>query len=367
MKKIFTLFAVSLFTATLCAECPAPTNLQLTNATDNSITVSWTAGGEETEWNLEYDLGTGWVSVTENPLTTTSYTFTEIVPYSFQVQSICGEEGAWSEVITFGAPSSLTLSAVTSSSATIRWSPVAGVSQYQYKLDDEEWSSENIIEATQVDLNNLLPNTDYTFYLRSYYSETAQSATISQDFTTDCVAKPLPFEEDFSEGIDCWTMINCHESTGADEGVFLFYQNSNPPQYLISPALISSGKQVKVEFLYKANNESLMESFEVGYSTTTSALISFTWGTEVKCTATEFGDPYSETLPSNTKYIAIKYTAKDKDGLIIDDFNVTAVEPTDINSVGADDAKAIKLIENDQLVIIRDGIKYNAQGKRLGE
>lgn len=153
MKKIFTLLAVILFTAYIYADCPAPTNLRLTNATDNSITVSWTAGGEETEWNLEYQQGEdGWGPITGNPLTTTSYTFTEMEassPYSFQVQSICGEEGAWSNVITFDAPATLTISEVTSTTATLEWSDVAGVSQYQYKLDDEEWSSENMRNRTK--------------------------------------------------------------------------------------------------------------------------------------------------------------------------------------------------------------------------
>ena len=218
MKKIFTLFAVSLFTAYIYADCPAPTNLRLTNATDNSITVSWTAGGEETEWNLEYDLGTGWVSVTENPLTTTSYTFTETVPYSFQVQSICGEEGAWSNVITFDAPTNLTISEVTSTTATLTWKETEGVSQYQYKLDDEEWSSANIIEATQVDLNNLLPNTDYTFYLRSYYSETAQSTVINIAFTTK-EAEPTAIDN---------TAVNVKSTKRIEDGMLLIEHNGVP-------------------------------------------------------------------------------------------------------------------------------------------
>ena len=151
MKKIFTLLAVILFTAYIYADCPAPTNLRLTNATNNSITVSWTAGGEETEWNLEYQQGEdGWGPITGNPLTTTSYTFTEMeaVPYSFQVRVTCDAE-AWSKVITFDAPATLTVSEVASTTATLEWSDVAGVSQYQYKLDDEEWSSENMRNRTK--------------------------------------------------------------------------------------------------------------------------------------------------------------------------------------------------------------------------
>lgn len=47
-------------------ECPEPTNLSATNITQNSAKVTWTAGGTETEWELEYGpagfvLGTGTV------------------------------------------------------------------------------------------------------------------------------------------------------------------------------------------------------------------------------------------------------------------------------------------------------------------
>lgn len=34
--------------------CPAPTNVVVANETENSAEVSWTAGGEETAWNLRY-------------------------------------------------------------------------------------------------------------------------------------------------------------------------------------------------------------------------------------------------------------------------------------------------------------------------
>jgi hypothetical protein len=42
------------YTATTAISCPAITGLQADVITDNSLDVSWTAGGAETEWEVEY-------------------------------------------------------------------------------------------------------------------------------------------------------------------------------------------------------------------------------------------------------------------------------------------------------------------------
>lgn len=43
----------------------------------------------------------------------------------------------------------------------------------------------------------------------------------------------------------------------------------------------------------------------------------------------------------------------------------TPSEPTGFENTNAEGKKAVKLIENDQIVIIRDGVKYNAQGQKM--
>ena len=72
--------------------CPAPTNLTVTNATTSTADVSWTAGGTETAWNLEYkeSTATTWTTI---PVTTTSYQLTNLTGatlYDVRVQADCG-------------------------------------------------------------------------------------------------------------------------------------------------------------------------------------------------------------------------------------------------------------------------------------
>ncbi len=74
--------------------CTQPTNLTVTNITQNSADVAWTAGGDETSWILEYkeNSDASWTSV---PLTTTSYTLTNLsslTNYSVRVQADCGND-----------------------------------------------------------------------------------------------------------------------------------------------------------------------------------------------------------------------------------------------------------------------------------
>ncbi|MFN5417329.1 MAG: T9SS type A sorting domain-containing protein [Flavobacteriia bacterium] len=73
--------------------CPKPTNLSFSNATDNAATLSWTAGGSETAWLIEYDtagfvLGTGnTVVANSNPFSLSGLTAS--TNYDVYVYAIC--------------------------------------------------------------------------------------------------------------------------------------------------------------------------------------------------------------------------------------------------------------------------------------
>jgi hypothetical protein len=71
--------------------CDAPTGLTVTNITHNSATVSWTAGGDETAWSVQYksDDASQWQ---EANVQTTSHTIEGLNPqthYAVRVKAVC--------------------------------------------------------------------------------------------------------------------------------------------------------------------------------------------------------------------------------------------------------------------------------------
>lgn len=79
--------------------CPRPTALAASNITSNSADLSWTLGGSETSWEIDYN-GTTEV-VTENPYALSG--LTDNTDYMVRVRAICSETDTsdWSNAITF--------------------------------------------------------------------------------------------------------------------------------------------------------------------------------------------------------------------------------------------------------------------------
>lgn len=87
--------------------CPRPTDLLVTSVNSNSAEFSWTAGGLETEWEVEYGeagfvLGTGTSMITStNPEQLTG--LFDNTSYDVFVRAVCipGDTSAWSPVVNF--------------------------------------------------------------------------------------------------------------------------------------------------------------------------------------------------------------------------------------------------------------------------
>ena len=139
-------------------------------------------------------------------------------------------------------------------------------------------------------------------------------------------------EEGFEGTIDEWTLVDCHDNTGIStsypayngEGLFRFYYSTTPPQYLISPMLAGTDNGLQVSFFYEAYSSYYIESFQVGYSTTTNDVNAFVFVDEISTNITSWQE-YSKTFPAGTKYVAVKYTAYDQFYLFLDDFKFMAI------------------------------------------
>ena len=77
--------------------------------------------------------------------------------------------------------------------------------------------------------------------------------------------------------------------------------------------------EMKLSFWYRASNENLPETFQVGYSTTTDDISAFTWGDEITASNKQWTQ-YRKTFPAGTKYVAVRYNSNDQAALLLDDF-----------------------------------------------
>ena len=183
----------------------------------------------------------------------------------------------------------------------------AGVTATGASVQGYDYNSLEAVTATQ---RNFIPKTTF-------------------GFTPACEPKSLPYVYGFEDPgeFDCWTKLNCHNSSAIYSGVgyesnhsFRFRYNSTPPQYLISPKFEGTSGMY-VSFYYRNHSDTYPETFHVGYSTTTKSLNAFTWGTEVTANDQSTWKFYKEFFPIGTKYVAIKLTSYDQFYLYLDNFN----------------------------------------------
>ncbi len=116
--------------------CPAPQNLTSDNLLGNSVDLSWTAGGSESQWEIEYGLtgfnkGSGTKILTSsNP--TTINTLNTSTTYDFYVTAVCGATP--NEDDSF-ATSPLTIT-----------TPICGIFTAPYTFNVEDQNTNSIIQ-----------------------------------------------------------------------------------------------------------------------------------------------------------------------------------------------------------------------------
>lgn len=88
--------------------CPQPSNISVDDATFNTADISWTAGGSETQWQIEYGLngfaqGTGTSSLVNGAPSSQLSGLSSHSVYQFYIRSICGigDTSVWSGPVSF--------------------------------------------------------------------------------------------------------------------------------------------------------------------------------------------------------------------------------------------------------------------------
>ncbi len=331
--------------AVTCAEVGAPVASEITAT---SATLTWEKAGDVENYQFECvrkgETPT-WAADAQNVLTVTLDTLKAFTEYDFYVRAYCGSgegEQGNSKKVSFQterscfAPTSLNVAEndVTTTTAKVTWGASGkGETSWQYTFEEwsdevPDWSNAVVTDQTEVTLTDLTPKKMYQVWVRSFCADDDQSEAVTTYFSTkvDCSAAALPFEEDFSGDIECWTLTNCISGTGVSTDEDFRFKWNTAPQYLITPELPASAKQIQVDFDYKSEGSYYPESFKLGYSTTDKELTSFTWGEEVTNITNTTFKTYSEILPAGVKFIAIQCTSDDKYYLHIDNFKASEYE-----------------------------------------
>lgn len=141
----------------------------------------------------------------------------------------------------------------------------------------------------------------------------------------------LPYSYDFEATTleeEGWTTVNCYQYTNRVERTnrgyaFHFCNETDKPdayQYLISPEF-DGRMAMYVEFDYERGPIVQHDlSFQIGYSTQTNDISSFTWDSDVVAGWGHFG----KTFPKGTKYVAARaWTTKSFMDIYLDNFNFT--------------------------------------------
>ena len=114
----------------------------------------------------------------------------------------------------FCAPiANMEVSNIQMNTADITWEGTAVSYTYELKLQNEEWTSENVVIGTAdspfVTLTDLSPMTKYSVRIKAVCADGNESSYMSKNFKTACndVITSLPYVENFSNGLDCWTIM----------------------------------------------------------------------------------------------------------------------------------------------------------------
>src|SRR5690554_1835111 len=211
--------------------CVPVRSVRAHSISDNTATIAWELLVPGSSWEVIYG-PEGFDPESEGEqlvVEEQQVVLNDLLPettYQAYVRTLCGEELAseWSTPVTFNTlefcrvPQSLTVSSITTSSATVGWTDGGNGAEWEVEYGPAGFtpgSGTRVegLEATTVELSDLQHSTRYDWYVRSYCGGDELSDWSSRvSFSTLCSAFELPYMDDFSQGLNpCWQR---HTQTG---------------------------------------------------------------------------------------------------------------------------------------------------------
>jgi hypothetical protein len=221
---------ISQFTTT-GVTCNAPTTMNFSNQTSNSVVVGWNAIPGAISYYLQYRLGgSSWSA----PIlvSTNNYTITGLSPlsyYQWRVATTCnGGASIYSAIESFttlplpcaNVPSNFIVSA-NSYNATINWSASAGANNYTFKyrmLGSTTWTTFSPVNTNSIALTGLWPNTGYEYQASANCTGASSSYSSIQSFTTPICAASGINTNDWIDYVKIGSIIR---SSGAEPGGYI--------------------------------------------------------------------------------------------------------------------------------------------------
>ena len=171
---------------------PKPTSFQATNITYNSATLSWSAGGTESKWQVYYSEEEGEPAEKDVPaaISTASKGLKEKTKYYCYVRSYIDDDthSEWTSTYfttyeQYPTPTDFAFSSYDATTATFTWENGLGTTPTSWELKystnknfnpDSEGTSQSVSENPYT-LESLTENVTYYAYLRACYSVSDKS------------------------------------------------------------------------------------------------------------------------------------------------------------------------------------------------
>ena len=190
------------FTITAGSSCGSPAGLAASGITTTTATVSWTAVSGAVSYDVDYKLtSSGTWTNAATATTSTSVNLSGLAAstvYDWRVRTNCASASSaytaaqftTSAVPVCNAPSGLSASSITTTSATVSWTAVSGAVSYDvdYKLTSSgTWTSAAVATtSTAVAISGLTASTVYDWRVRTNCSFGSSGYSAAQ-FTTNAV------------------------------------------------------------------------------------------------------------------------------------------------------------------------------------
>ena len=372
--------------------CIEPKNLQVVPTADGAV-ASWEQGDDETQYQycvVDKDAAAdGWILLADGVREVTITGKTLGQAYDVYVRSYCSASKQ-SEPIkqTFTAaclaPADLAASEVTNSSAKLSWKGSVGALQFRAQ-GASEWTNGSGSFTSPYELASLSSLQEYEVRVQASCAATdAEGWTDPISFTTksDALDNAIPYSLDF-ESVAVGALPEYWErrsttnypqvayTTGAyggDSDSDLKYNclvfDAANEQIAILPAFNADMTELTLSLNYKCKAGS---ELELGYL---KSLYGAFTALESLDVVYEYGSIHRlnlSELPNDALFLAIRYIGTNiYSGAFVDNVSIqkTSEIATAIDSININ-ANVTKHIENGQLIIIYDNVKYNAQGAKM--